>query len=90
MNEKNELWAIKKIDYFPGIEFKENLYVGFKEDTVTTYQKIIENLKEKNYEIEEVEFLETIGFKIDKSFIYTKPIKNKKNEKIIQEIIDKI
>lgn len=70
MSKKNDLWIIKKIDFFPGIEFKENLYIGFKEDTFSTYQKIVENLKEKKYEIEEVEFLERIGFKIDTSYIY--------------------
>lgn len=86
MTKKDDLWIIKKVDYFPGIEFKENLYVGFREDTFSTYQKIIKSLKEKNYEIEEVKFLEITGFKFDTSFISIEPIKNKKIEEIIEEI----
>ncbi|MGL5820940.1 MAG: hypothetical protein ACRCYE_04815 [Sarcina sp.] len=79
----------KKNRFFPGIEFKENLYIGFKEDTFSTYQKIIENLKEKNYEFEEVNFEGTIGFKFDTSFVSIEPIKNKNIEEILETLVIK-
>ncbi|MGL4742385.1 MAG: hypothetical protein ACRC41_16590 [Sarcina sp.] len=90
MNKEAELWIIKKTDFFPGEEFHENLYIGFKEDTLITYQKIIQTLKEENYEIEEVDFLERVGFKLETSFISMEPVKNKKNQEILKEITGKV
>lgn len=87
MNDKNDLWIIKKIEHFPGEEFRENLYIGFKEDAFDTYKKIIKDLKNNNYEIFELEDAPIKGFQLETSFISLEPVKNRPIEKIIEKIL---